>query len=201
MRIRDGLHRLGNGTVNVYLLADGTDVTIIDAGVPGYWGDLPAELAAMGRTLADVRAIVLTHGHSDHIGFAERARRERRIPVSVHELDAALAHGEVPNPARGFGPVSRRSNGCVPTARPPSGARQGHLGCVWMACGRSGGVRRESRKLVDNPPSQAALSRGTVRLARRGASSQVMVPVLASVVSTTDRPFLRAFSCVRRPSP
>ena len=108
MRIRDGLHRVGNGTINVYLLADGTDVTIIDAGVPGYWSDLPGELAAMGRTLADVRALVLTHGHSDHIGFAERARRERGMPVSVHELDAALARGEVPNPAKGMGPVRLR---------------------------------------------------------------------------------------------
>jgi glyoxylase-like metal-dependent hydrolase (beta-lactamase superfamily II) len=108
MCIRDGLHRLGNGTINSYLVADGTDVTIIDAGVPGYWSELPAELAAMGRTLADVRALVLTHGHSDHIGFAERARRERQMPVSVHELDAALARGEVPNPARGLGPVRLR---------------------------------------------------------------------------------------------
>ena len=108
MRIRDGLHRLGNGTVNAYLIADGTDITIIDAGVPGYWGDLPGELAAMGRTLDDVRALVLTHGHSDHIGFAERARRERGLPVSVHDLDAALARGEVPNPARGMGPIRLR---------------------------------------------------------------------------------------------
>jgi glyoxylase-like metal-dependent hydrolase (beta-lactamase superfamily II) len=108
MRIRDGLHRIGNGTVNSYLVADGTDVAIIDAGVPGYWADLPGELAAMGRTLADVRALVLTHGHADHIGFAERARRERGVPVSVPELDAALARGEVPNPARGLGPVKLR---------------------------------------------------------------------------------------------
>ena len=105
MRIREGLHRLGNGLINAYLVADGSDVTIIDAGVPGYWSDLPDELAAMGRTLADVRALVLTHGHSDHIGFAERARREAQVPVSVHELDAALARGEVPNPAKGMGPV------------------------------------------------------------------------------------------------
>lgn len=108
MQIRDGLHRLGNGTVNAYLVADGTDITIIDAGVPGYWADLPGELATMGRTLDDVRALVLTHGHSDHIGFAERARREREIPVSVHELDAALARGEVPNPSKGLGPVRLR---------------------------------------------------------------------------------------------
>jgi glyoxylase-like metal-dependent hydrolase (beta-lactamase superfamily II) len=108
VRIRDGLHRLGNGTVNVYLVADGTEITIIDAGVPGYWGDLPGELAAMGRSLTDIRALVLTHGHSDHIGFAERARRERSVPVSVHELDAALARGEVPNPSRGLGPIRLR---------------------------------------------------------------------------------------------
>ena len=62
----------------------------------------------MGRTVEDVRAIVLTHGHSDHIGFAERMRRERGTPVRVHELDAALARGEVPNPAKGFGPMKLR---------------------------------------------------------------------------------------------
>jgi glyoxylase-like metal-dependent hydrolase (beta-lactamase superfamily II) len=105
MKIADGIHRLGDGLINSYLLGEGSEVTIIDAGVPGYWSDLPAELAAMGRTLDDVRAIVLTHGHSDHIGFAERARRERGVPVHVHELDAALARGEVPNPSPGAGPV------------------------------------------------------------------------------------------------
>ena len=57
----------------------------------------------MGKSLEDVRAILLTHGHSDHIGFAERARRERGWPVSIHELDAALARGEVGNPAKGAG--------------------------------------------------------------------------------------------------
>ena len=95
MQIAPGLHRLGNGTVNAYLVADGSEVTIVDAGLPGYWGDLPAELAAMGRTLEDVRAMVLTHGHSDHVGFAERFRTERRIVPRIHELDAAMARGEV----------------------------------------------------------------------------------------------------------
>ena len=102
-----GIHRLGDEIVNVYLVEESGSVMIVDAGVPGYWSKVPGVLAEMGRTLDDVRAIVLTHGHSDHIGFAERARRERSWPVSVHELDAALARGEVPNPAKGSGTANR----------------------------------------------------------------------------------------------
>lgn len=105
MQIASGIRRIGEGVVNAYLVVEAGAVTIIDAGAPSYWGDLPLELAAMGRTLADVRSVVLTHGHSDHIGFAERIRRERGTPVLVHELDAALARGEVPNPAKGMGKV------------------------------------------------------------------------------------------------
>ena len=98
-----GIHRVGDEIVNSYLIEESGSVTIVDAGVPGYWNELSRALAEMGRTLADVRALLLTHGHSDHIGFAERARRERSWPVLVHELDAGLARGEVPNPAKGAG--------------------------------------------------------------------------------------------------
>jgi glyoxylase-like metal-dependent hydrolase (beta-lactamase superfamily II) len=104
MEIATGIRRLGKGIVNSYLVESAGEVTIIDAGAPSYWGDLPGELAAMGRSLDDVRAVVLTHGHSDHIGFAERIRRERKTPILVHELDAALARGEVRNPSKGLGP-------------------------------------------------------------------------------------------------
>lgn len=100
-RVAEGIHRIGSrSTVNAYLLEEGGEVTVVDAALPRLWKDLVAELGAMGRALEDVRAVVLTHGHSDHIGFAERLRTERGLPVSVHELDAALARGEVKNPAR-----------------------------------------------------------------------------------------------------
>jgi glyoxylase-like metal-dependent hydrolase (beta-lactamase superfamily II) len=90
MEIAPGIRRLGPGLVNAYLVEEAGEVTIVDAGAPGYWNDLPAELAAMGRRIEDVRALVLTHAHADHIGFAERLRRERHVPVRVHELDAAI---------------------------------------------------------------------------------------------------------------
>ncbi|HYT78090.1 MAG TPA: MBL fold metallo-hydrolase [Actinomycetota bacterium] len=106
IEIAPNIHRIGdNSIINSYLLEEAGEVTIIDAGMPGYYKDITRELDTMGRTIADVRALVLTHGHTDHIGFAERLRRERRIPVSIHEADAALARGEVPNPAKGYGPL------------------------------------------------------------------------------------------------
>jgi glyoxylase-like metal-dependent hydrolase (beta-lactamase superfamily II) len=109
MRLAPSLHRLGEELVCCYLVEEAGAVTLIDAGVPAYFTDLTAELAAMGRTIEDVRAIVLTHGHDDHLGFAERLRAERNVPASIHELDAALARGEVGNPSAGMGERRLRS--------------------------------------------------------------------------------------------
>jgi len=101
MQLAPRIHRVGpDAIVNSYLVEESGEVTIIDAGAPGLWKLVPTELAAMGRSLEDVRAIVLTHGHTDHVGYAERARKERGWRVMVHEADEALAKGEVPNPAK-----------------------------------------------------------------------------------------------------
>src|SRR5436190_14916687 len=105
MKIADGLHRVGPGMVSCYLLEEAGAVTIVDAGMPGMFTDLVAELSAMGRTVADVRALILTHGHSDHIGFAERIRREQAVPILIHELDAAMARGEDKGGQRRAGPI------------------------------------------------------------------------------------------------
>ena len=47
-------------------------------------------LRSLGRGPADIRAVVLTHAHFDHVGFAERARTELGVPVYVHEDDVPL---------------------------------------------------------------------------------------------------------------
>ena len=57
MEITRGLHRIGSDVVNSYLVVDGDDITLIDAGLPGYWRLLESELAAMGKTLDNVRAL------------------------------------------------------------------------------------------------------------------------------------------------
>jgi glyoxylase-like metal-dependent hydrolase (beta-lactamase superfamily II) len=88
--LADGVVRLGTDKVNWYLLADESGVTIVDCAMPAYYEQLDAGLASLGRSRGDVRAIILTHGHADHVGFAERARSELGVPVHVHRDDESL---------------------------------------------------------------------------------------------------------------
>jgi len=84
--------RVRHACVNWYLLADADGVTVVDAGLPRHWALLPKALARLGRRLDDVRALVLTHGHYDHVGFAERARRELRVPVHAPRGEDIYRH-------------------------------------------------------------------------------------------------------------
>ena len=108
MRLAPGLHRIGSDVVNTYLVDDPSGITIVDAGLPGQLRELELELNQLGRSLDDVRGIVLTHGDTDHIGFAERLRQRNGTVVHVHELDAARARGEVKKPSSGWGTIKMR---------------------------------------------------------------------------------------------
>lgn len=87
----DGVHWIEHAYTNCYVVTDNTGVTLIDACFPSTWRAVVRTLHLAGRSLRDVRGLVLTHGHFDHVGFARRIATERRIPVWVHADDRDLA--------------------------------------------------------------------------------------------------------------
>src|SRR5262249_9736681 len=105
MQIASGLHRVGADIINSYLIIGQDGVTIIDAGLPGYWKPLQAELAATGKSLGDVRALILTHGDTDHIGSAAQRHREAGVPAHTRQADVDRARLKVRKPNSGWGPV------------------------------------------------------------------------------------------------
>jgi glyoxylase-like metal-dependent hydrolase (beta-lactamase superfamily II) len=88
--VADGIHRVEDVYTNWYVVEAEGRLTIVDAGLPSSWRSLHDALRELGRRPDDVEALVLTHGHFDHLGFAEQARSELGVPVYVHENDVPL---------------------------------------------------------------------------------------------------------------
>lgn len=78
--------------VSVYAFVVTDGVVLIDSG----WADddawiaLTNGLATMGATIADVRGVLVTHMHWDHLGLADRVRRASGAWVALHEDDLAF---------------------------------------------------------------------------------------------------------------
>ena len=99
----DGVIRLGSRLVNWYLVEAEGGLTVVDAGLPAYWLQLGIALDALGWRVDDVQAVVLTHGHPDHIGVAARLSTEAGARILVHEADAELVRtGKQPSRERGI---------------------------------------------------------------------------------------------------
>lgn len=83
---------LGTGAHNFYILKDGGEATVIDAGCSGEWRKLTSTLDALDVRLGSVAGVIITHSHTDHFGLAKRAK-ENGLEVSVHEAEEERALG------------------------------------------------------------------------------------------------------------
>jgi glyoxylase-like metal-dependent hydrolase (beta-lactamase superfamily II) len=81
--VGDGGYQLGTAMVNSYIVDGDGGVTLVDTLIGGREGAIAQSLEEIGRTLADVRAILLTHSHMDHAGSAAAVKRRPR-PRSTH---------------------------------------------------------------------------------------------------------------------
>lgn len=96
-KIAPGVWRAGTRYVNWYVVDAGAEgLTIVDAGLPRYTRVLDDVLAQLGRGRADIRAVVLTHGHIDHIGMAH-ALAKGGASVHLHPDDLELAANPLKN--------------------------------------------------------------------------------------------------------
>jgi glyoxylase-like metal-dependent hydrolase (beta-lactamase superfamily II) len=77
-----------------YLLVDRDRVTIVDTAIPESANTLLETLAAVGRKPSDVREIVLTHYHGDHMGSAAALLERTGAECVAHRLDAGVVRGD-----------------------------------------------------------------------------------------------------------
>jgi glyoxylase-like metal-dependent hydrolase (beta-lactamase superfamily II) len=89
--VAEGVHRLTNGVSNFYLIEQGGGLVLVDAGAPKDWALFAQAALGLGKIVGDLDAVLLTHAHTDHIGFAEQARVTAGARVWVHERDVQMA--------------------------------------------------------------------------------------------------------------
>ncbi len=93
VEVASGVWQARSTHVSWVLVVEGDEVTLVDTGYPGDRDRVIASLSQIGRSPADVAAVVLTHAHPDHLGSAEYFRTTVGKPVLVHELEVDNATG------------------------------------------------------------------------------------------------------------
>lgn len=92
--VTERVHVARTPLVNWTLVSDESGVLLIDAGYPGDRADVLTSLDRLGFAPTDVRAIVLTHAHIDHLGSAIWFARMHGTPVYCHPGEVGHAHRE-----------------------------------------------------------------------------------------------------------
>ncbi|MBX3064354.1 MAG: MBL fold metallo-hydrolase [Anaerolineae bacterium] len=96
-KIADGIYTLDGLFVGrVYIIVGSDGLTMIDATVPGAVGKITSELGKIGRQLSEIKRILITHAHPDHIGSLAAVQKLTGAQVYVHPRDAAATRGDEP---------------------------------------------------------------------------------------------------------
>ncbi|MFY9800387.1 MAG: MBL fold metallo-hydrolase [Methanoregula sp.] len=99
MEIIPGIHQVDGVNGNTYIIIrDG--LVIIDTGMPGSGKTILSYIRnTLQRKPADIRTVILTHFHSDHIGGVQELKKAvPGIKIAVHESDAEYITGKTPLP-------------------------------------------------------------------------------------------------------
>lgn len=93
--VADGVHLVTGTGVNWVIVAGSDGCTLVDTGYRGDRARLVSSLADLGFQPGDVAAVLLTHGHLDHIGSAQWLAERHGVPVLTGAAEVANVRREV----------------------------------------------------------------------------------------------------------
>jgi len=92
----NGVHVVAMGMANAFLIESDDGLTLIDAGFPAKEAAVFGAIKAIGRSADQLRHLIFTHGHPDHIGSAAAIVRRTSARTYMHPLDISITESGGP---------------------------------------------------------------------------------------------------------
>jgi len=83
---------------HVWVVVEKDGVVLVDAGLPTMRKGILSLIDKLGK--GPLTKILLTHGHSDHVGSIKGILADRKVPVYAHDIEKPLIEGKVGYPGR-----------------------------------------------------------------------------------------------------
>lgn len=119
-RLAEGVWWLKLSGVNAYLLEDGGDLVLCDAGMPWHRDSLRSQIDAAGHSVGAIDRILVTHYDLDHVGGL--AGLGTGAPIYAGSDDAAFIRGDASPPVTNFKGLFQRATGLF-VGTPAQGVR------------------------------------------------------------------------------
>lgn len=93
LRIVGNLYYVGTYDLGVYLITTAAGHILINTGVNDSTAAIRANVEALGFRFSDIKVLLATHGHWDHVGAMAEIKRLTGAQMMMHEDDADLVAG------------------------------------------------------------------------------------------------------------
>ena len=100
-QLSDHIYRLGTWFIipfNVWVVVEDDGVVLVDTGIPSMGKNILRFIDGLGK--GPLKKILLTHGHSDHVGSIPAILADRKVPVYVNDVEKPFMEGTTAYPGR-----------------------------------------------------------------------------------------------------
>ncbi len=114
MEITPHIHLISGPIVNCYLIVEPGGLTLVDTGIAAYEKKITDYIVALGRTMHDLKTILLTHSDADHVGSLAALKAASGAQVYTSPIEATAIEAGSPSREPRFNAFGKFVAGLMP---------------------------------------------------------------------------------------